>query len=214
MNIFNYDGGIMRAVNKFTDCIFLSILFLICCIPVFTIGTAAASLYYTAYKVLRGDRGYIFRDYMEAFRDNFKQTAPVWLLTFLFWSILAADWSIIQQFAQNESFLSILTAVLIIGMSVLLAWMSYLFPYMARFENTRKQSMKNAVLMAAAHLPMTILMLALMAAAVFLFYMAPPLILLLPAVYAWIQSFILERIFRRYMTEEDRAKEEELEQER
>lgn len=209
MNIFNYDGGIMRAINKFTDCIFLSILFLISCIPVFTIGTAATSLYYTAYKVLRCDRGYVFRDYVESFRDNFKQTAPVWLLVLVFGSVLGADWSIMMQFAQNENILSILTAVFMIGITVLTAWTCYLFPFMARFENTRKQSMKNAILMVVAHLPMTILMLVLLAAVLFLLYMAPPLILFLPAVYAWIQSFILERIFRRYMTEEERAKEEE-----
>lgn len=214
MNIFNYDGGIMRAINKFTDCMLLSILFLICCIPVFTIGTAASSLYHTAYKVLRSDRGYIFRDYVESFRDNFKQTVPVWLLTLALGAVLAADWNIMLQFARNENFLSILTAILIIGMSVVLAWTAYLFPYMARFENTRRQSMKNAILMVVAYLPMTIVMLALMVAAAFLFYMAPPLILFLPAVYAWIQSFILERIFRRYMTEEERAREEEREQER
>ena len=101
-------------------------------------------------------------------------------------------------------------SVFFVGMTVLLAWSSYLFPYMARFENTRKQSMKNAILLVVAHLPMTVLLLALILIAVFLFYMAPLLIVFLPAVHALTASFILERIFRKYMTEEERTREEEL----
>lgn len=100
-------------------------------------------------------------------------------------------------------------AAILVGMIVLFAWVSYLFPFMARFENTRRQSMKNAILLVAAHLPMTIVMLVLVAMIAVLIYMIPLLLGLLPAVYAWIQSYILERIFRKYMTEEDRAREEE-----
>ena len=80
MKIFSFEGGLMRSISKFTDCICLSIMFLLCCIPVITIGTALSSLYYAIYKVVRHDRGYIFQEYVSAFRDNFKQTVPVWLL--------------------------------------------------------------------------------------------------------------------------------------
>lgn len=210
MGIFNYDSGIMRVLNKFTDCMLLSVLFLVSCIPVFTIGTAATALYYTVYKVLRKDRGYIFRDYLASFRDNFKQTVPIWLLVLLIGMVLGADWNIMRQYTKDETIMSILTVVFFVGMTVLLAWSSYLFPYMARFENTRKQSMKNAILLVVAHLPMTVLLLALILIAVFLFYMAPLLIVFLPAVHALTASFILERIFRKYMTEEERTREEEL----
>jgi len=212
MGIFNYDSGVMRALNKFTDCMLLSVLFLVSCIPVFTIGTAATALYYTVYKVLRKDRGYIFRVYLASFRDNFRQTAPIWLLVLLIGSVLGTDWNIMRQYTKDETIMSILTVVFFVGMAVLLAWSSYLFPYMARFENTRKQSMKNAILLVVAHLPMTVLLLALILITFFLFYMAPLLIVFLPAVHALTASFILERIFRKYMTEEERAREEELDQ--
>ena len=209
MNIFNLEGGLMKALSKFTDCIYLSVLFLISCVPVFTIGTAATALYYTAHKVLRLDRGYIFREYITAFKDNFKQTVPVWLLTMLLGTILGIDWYVLGAYVQNEDVLGALMAAILVGMIVLFAWVSYLFPFMARFENTRRQSMKNAILLVAAHLPMTIVMLVQVAMIAVLIYMIPLLLGLLPAVYAWIQSYILERIFRKYMTEEDRAREEE-----
>ena len=67
MKIFSFEGGLMRSISKFTDCICLSIMFLLCCIPVITIGTALSSLYYAIYKVVRHDRGYIFQEYVSAF---------------------------------------------------------------------------------------------------------------------------------------------------
>lgn len=209
MNIFNLDGGLMKSLSKFTDCIYLSVLFLVSCIPVFTIGTAATALYYTAYKVLRLDRGYIFREYITAFKDNFKQTTPVWLLTVLFGTIMGIDWYVMFAYVQDEDVLGALIVVFLVGMIVLTAWAFYLFPFMARFENTRRQSMKNAILLVVAHLPMTIVMLALAAVIAVLIYMIPLFLGLLPAVFSWVQSYILERIFRKYMTEEDRAREEE-----
>ncbi len=209
MNLFNYEGGIMKSLSKFTDCITLSLLFLVSCIPIFTVGTAATAMYHTAYKVLRYDQGYVFRDYVSAFRDNFKQTVPVWLLTMLMGAVLGIDWYVMGFLEKKESAFEIFMIASAVGLCLLFAWTSYLFPYMARFENTRKQSMKNAVLMAIAHLPMTLLILALTAVTVVMFSMMPLFIGILPAVYAWIQSYILERVFRRYMTEEERQREDE-----
>ena len=56
MKLFNPDSGIMRSLSKFTDCICLSLLFFVSCIPIVTIGTASTALYYTVHKVLRHDR--------------------------------------------------------------------------------------------------------------------------------------------------------------
>lgn len=213
MDFFNLDGGIMKSLSKFTDCICLSLMFLVSCIPIFTIGTAMTAMYYTAHKVLRFDRGYVFRDYVSAFRDNFKQTVPVWLLTMVIGGILGFDLYVMNFYAQEGDIFGAFAVVFLVFLFVLSAWVSYLFPYMARFENTRKQSMKNAILLVVAHFPMTLLMMALAVVTLVMIYIMPLFIGILPAVYAWIQSYILERIFRRYMTEEDRLKEDERNQE-
>ncbi len=208
MRLFNYDGGVMRSISKFTDCITLSLLFLVSCLPVFTAGTAMTAMYHTAYKVLRHDRGYVFRDYMESFKENFKQTTPVWLLAFALAVLLGVDGYIMNYYAKAGNIPAALGIIFLAGMIAWLVWVSYLFPYMARFENTRKQSMKNAVLFPLIHFPMTVLLLALLAGTGFLLYMFPFLVIMLPAVCSWLQSFILEWVFRKYMTEEERELED------
>lgn len=213
MNIFNFDSGIMKALSKFTDCICLSLMFFVCCIPIFTIGTAATALYYTVHKVLRYDRGYVFRNYVSSFRNNFKQTVPVWLLALAIGAVLGVDLYVMNFYVQAGSSFGALSIVFIVGLFLLFAWTSYLFPYMARFENTRKQSMKNALLMMLAHLPMTLLMLVLAVAVGLMIYIMPLFAFILPAVYSLIQCYILEKIFRKYMSEEDRIAEDERNQE-
>ena len=204
MKIFSYDGGVMKSLSKFTDCISLSLLFLISCIPVVTIGTAATATYHTAYKVLRHDRGYLFREYVSSFRDNFKQTTSVWLFALALGALLGVDGFIVGYYAQKGSIPSALGIVFIVGMIVWFSWISYLFPYMARFENTKRQSMKNAILFATVHFPMTVFMLFLAAVVGLLMYFMPYLAAMLPAFYSWITCFILESVFRKYMTEEQR----------
>lgn len=208
MKLFNPDSGIMRSLSKFTDCICLSLLFFVSCIPIVTIGTASTALYYTVHKVLRHDRGYMFRDYVTSFRDNFKQTTPVWLAALAIGVVMGLDLQIANFYAASVAYFSALSAVSFLGLVIWFAWITYLFPYMARFENTRKQSMKNAILMVIAHLPMTALMLVIAAATGFVLYLAPFVIFIIPSVYVWLQSYVLERIFRKYMSEEDRKAED------
>lgn len=207
MGIFNVDGGIMKTLGKVTDVICLSLLFIVCSIPIFTIGTAATALYYTANKVIRNDRGYIFKEYMSAFKSNFEQTTPIWLLIMVISVVLGFDFYVMRQMGENGSKLGALTIVFLLMGVCLLAWALYLFAYMARFENTRKQSMKNAMLIALVNLPWTVLLLVLVLASVLVVYILPISLFFVPSAFTLTESFILEKIFWKYMSEEDREAE-------
>ena len=104
--------------------------------------------------------------------------------------------------------------VVFLGLIVLVVMLAvYLFAYMARFENSLGQSFKNAALIAVANLPWSLLLLVLLAASAFGLWMLPWLMILLPAVYILVANFILERIFRKYMSAEDLEAEQERNQE-
>ncbi|NLK78595.1 MAG: YesL family protein [Clostridiales bacterium] len=212
MGMFDVDGGIMKTLGKITDIICLSVFFVICSLPIFTMGTAATALYYTVNKVIRNERGYIFREYVSAFKSNFKQTTPIWLLVIVISLVLGFDGYVMRQMGQNGSKLGAFGVVFIIMGLFLLAWALYLFAYMARFENTRKQSMKNALLIALVNLPWTAVIIILALACMSLLYVLPISLIFVPGVFTLLESFILEKIFWKYMSEEDR--EAELERKR
>ena len=45
---FSYDSKLMTILNNLADLIFVNLLFIICCIPIVTIGAARAALHKVA----------------------------------------------------------------------------------------------------------------------------------------------------------------------
>ena len=57
-----------------------NLMFILFCIPVVTIGTSCSALYYTMMKTLRGeDELNPFATFWKSFRENWKQTVPIWM---------------------------------------------------------------------------------------------------------------------------------------
>lgn len=208
-DIFNMDNKFFQGLGKLVDCVCLSFLWLILCIPVVTAGAATTALYYTVNKVIRYNRGYLFREFMSAFKSNFKQSTLVWLILLLVYAIMGVDCYIMYRFAQAGAKYGVLYIVFIVFMCFATMWATYLFPYMARFENTLKHVLKNAAFIALANLGKTLLMFLLLVLAVVAVYLLPPLVFFMPVIYMLLINLIMEKIFKKYMKPEDIAAEEE-----
>ena len=78
--IFNYDNPVWRFIGKLGDLMILNILWVICSIPIFTMGASTTAVYYVTMKLVRGDDGYTLRNYFKSFKENFKQATVIWLL--------------------------------------------------------------------------------------------------------------------------------------
>ena len=84
--IFNYDNPVWRFIGKLGDLMILNILWVICSIPIFTMGASTTAVYYVTMKLVRGDDGYTLRNYFKSFKENFKQATVIWLLMLQVWS--------------------------------------------------------------------------------------------------------------------------------
>lgn len=62
------------------DLIILNLLFLLCCIPIVTIGPAITAMYYVTMKMVRNEEAYIARSFFKSFKENFKQGLGIWLI--------------------------------------------------------------------------------------------------------------------------------------
>ena len=211
--LFNMDNGFFRVLTKIVDCVWLSILFLVTSIPVFTIGVSMTSLYYAVQKSLKNDRGYVSSEYFHAFKTNFKQSTLIWLLVLIIGIVLSVDVRIMR--VMDEAGQALGKAWLLFGalLVLLVLWTIYLFPYIARFENGTKAIMKNAAYIAILNFPRTLLLIVCIVVAALLVYIIPITIFIVPALFTLVQNLIMEKIFRKYMSEEDRAAEDELNRE-
>ncbi len=208
----NWDNKFFNAVGKLVDCVWLSILWVICCIPVFTIGASSSALYYSVHKSIRGNRGYTTSNFFSAFKNNFKQatlSGLVWLFVVL---VLTGDIAITRQVLQKGSSMGMFFYFFLVLMAMVIGWGCYLFAYIARFENNVKATLKNAVLLELRHLPWSFLIIVLVLISALGIWIAPFAILFWPALLTLVFDYILERIFRKYMSKEDLERELENDQ--
>lgn len=154
---FDMDSPVMRFLSRLGDLMILNFLMLFCCIPVVTAGAAFTAMHYVLLKIVRGEEGYLIRGFFKSFRANFKQATLVWLLMLLVAAIYVGD-SLIFNYSGLEFPKALVIAVIAVGFLLLMIAV-YIFPLLARFENSIKNTFKNATLLAFANLPKTILML-------------------------------------------------------
>lgn len=87
---FNYDNVLIRMLNRLGDLIILSLTFVLFSLPIVTIGASITALYYTAMKSLALEDGYIFKFFVKSFKDNFKQSTILWLISVAVLTVLAS----------------------------------------------------------------------------------------------------------------------------
>ena len=79
-SIFSYENKVIQLLMKIADMAILNVLYLVCCIPVFTIGAAQAGLYSGIRQLLNSedDRSPV-PFFFKGFRMGFKQVTLVYL---------------------------------------------------------------------------------------------------------------------------------------
>ena len=88
------DNIIVRALSKICDMVCLNILWLICSIPIITIGASTAALYTVMLKMVKNEEGYIFRGFFKAFKSNFKQSTIMWIVILLLGIVCWIDYRV------------------------------------------------------------------------------------------------------------------------
>ena len=208
---FSYDGGLMQTLSKLFDCICLAILWIICCVPIFTVGASTTALYYAYNKAIRQKRSYAFKEFFHGSKISFKQSTVVWLIVLLLYVVTILDIMILRGVSGSVGFAKIVLAFILAMIVLVTMWVTYVFPYMARFENHTKAVLKNSAIIMIANLPWSILLLVLFVISAGLFLLIPMFGMFAPALYVAFANLILERIFRKYMSEEDLESEKEIE---
>ena len=146
-SMFSPDSKIMQVIGKITDLILLNIVFLLSCLPVFTIGAATAAMYTLCFRMLRQEEGNIIKPYFRAFKENFKPATGIFAVLVL---ILVPNYLYFDRFFHAGSpvmYLFIFIAVV----TVLTAGLA--FPWVSQFRNSVLQTLQNALLLSIGNFP-------------------------------------------------------------
>ena len=85
------ENPVIAFLNKMADLILLNLIFLLCCIPVVTIGPAITALYAVSLRSVRYGDGYVIQTFFRSFKQNFKQSFVVGMIGLLFVCLLVID---------------------------------------------------------------------------------------------------------------------------
>lgn len=138
---FSTDSKLYRFMSKLTDLVKLNILWLVFSIPVVTLGISTIAAYTVALKMAEGEEGYIGRDFLKAFKENWKQGIPMSFITILCLWAVYLDFQIYRA-AEENAFVFLIIGI--ITAYVFVFSFLYVYPLLARYENTIVNSLKNS----------------------------------------------------------------------
>ncbi len=206
---FNYDNPIWRFIGKFCDIMILNVLWLICSIPLVTMGAATTAVYYVTLKLVRDEEGPTIRSFFKSFKENLKQATALWLIMLAAGLLLGFDLYFFLAIQKEPSMLRTVMLALLGGFSLIYLFTSlFVFPVQARFYNPVKRTLFNAFFMSVRHSAQSLGMLAidigLVLAAVFIAPMLQGLLILFGfPLMAFLNSYVIVGVFDKYMPKED-----------
>lgn len=206
-NLFSIDSKFFKFMNGVADCFILSLLWVVFSLPVITIGASTSALYYCVIKVIRRQEGSVLGNFWQAFRSNLKQGIIAALLVAAgAFCVTLIGTAVYRSDPTQETLQSVYLAYLC-TLAVAAAWLHYLFSHIARFENSMAAAVKNTIIICLSNLPQSFLIAVTFAAVMAVFVLYLPISILglffAPAVYVLVVSFLVERIYEKYLPQEE-----------
>ena len=168
--LFKMDNPVMRFLGRMTDFMLINLLFLVFSIPIVTIGASMTAAHKVMQdKVYQDDRPIIKR-FWKAFIGNFKQATLSWLVIMVILGAMIYNAILIPAYFGSTSTATTFYLALALISLPILAVISYLFPMIARYDNTVRRHIYNALYMAIWKLPRTLLIVILFLLPVALIY--------------------------------------------
>ena len=193
---------VIDFINTLCNFFALNLVFVITCIPVFTIGASLSSLYYVMSRETKGEYGYLVRTYIREFKRNFKDGTLAFLPLFVVGSMIL--FNLLFWPVRGTVLSSGITGLLIALSIIWLVISHYTFPLVGRFVNTPVNSIKNAWGLALRNPKWTIALLLIdMCTACFCLFISLDTVLMIFlslgfVLIAYGQSFIFNKIFSLY----------------
>jgi len=208
--IFSYESKFSQIMLRLTHGCYLNLLWLVCSLPIVTLGASTAALYTVTFKIVNDRDGDLTAQFFRAFRDNFRQATTLWLILLLVAAVLGTDIYILNKLRM--AFTGPLAIACTIGLALVivacLAWaveFMYVFPLVAMVRNTNAAMLKNALLIGTHYLFCTICVFVIHAAmAIAIIAVFTPLAVMGEGVCALLSSYLLYPVLRACATDPSR----------
>ncbi len=160
MKFFSVDSPVYKFLSKFLDVVKLNFFWILFSIPVITVGASTVAAMSVGLKMVDDEEGYIGKNFLKAFKENWKQGTILWVITVVAVYAIYLDFQLFEAVDNNP------IIFLIIGMaSIALAVVAliYSYPLAARYENTLINTIQNSINISRKYLGKTLLLVIILA---------------------------------------------------
>ena len=202
MRFFSYDSKFGQLFIKLSYGCCLNILWLVCSLPIFTIGASTTALYYTSFKIAKTEGSYITAMFFRSFKQNFKQATVIWLIMLATGIVIFMDAVLLGRLRTTSTgtaavIWTLLLAVIFACIIMYVIVLVYIFPLLSIASNTTANMFKNAFLIGTHYLFVTILVVLIHYVMFFLVVnVFTPLIIFGEGLCAVISAHLLLKVFR------------------
>jgi uncharacterized membrane protein YesL len=196
-NTFDHitNSWLYKAGKAIGDVVIISLLFVVGCLPVVTIGVSISALYYTVYRKYAKKSDDISRDFFNAFKCNLKNGIIIHIIYSAYSAVVGFN-IYFSLFGFNGIKLpEWYTVISFIPVLPLVFTMPFLYPLVARFSNSVKGTIKNSFTMCMINFPRFLLIWLIAATALLICVAFPPALLLVPTGAMYLTEMITEKAF-------------------
>ena len=147
---FNLDAPWVQVLGKIGQMMIMSVLWVVCCLPVITVGASTAALFRMMFN-LKEYRSCTLKDFFKAFKENFRKATVLWLFLLACAAVLAVLFYLVVLVESNMLRLVVVVVFSVLFFAIFIMSL-YLFPLTAYFENTVSGTIRNAVAMGLGNL--------------------------------------------------------------
>ena len=153
MKFFSVDGALYKFLSRLWDMVKLNLLWLLFSLPIVTMGAATVAAYTVTLKMVDETEGYVGRQFIKGFKENWKQGIPMGLLAMVCAYAVYLDFQLFEAVEGNPIIFLIvgIIAAFVFGCAFI-----YAFPLSARYENTLFATLKNSAAIAMRYFVRTI----------------------------------------------------------
>ena len=151
--IFDSDNKFNRFMSRIFDIIILNLLWMLCCLPLITIGASTIALYTMTLRMVRAEEGSLVKGFFTAFKENLRQSVPVTLVFFFLYTLCLFNLVTLSSGVNANLLLFGVNLAILIILTALWVW---IIPLIARYDNTLLVHFNNAWRLAIGRFPYTL----------------------------------------------------------
>lgn len=204
MKFFSVESPLYKFMQSLWDILKLNFMWIIFCIPIVTIGGSTIAAFSVLLRMSEDQEGNVIKDFWKAFKENWKQGILIGLLPPICFEAVFLDFQLYNAVEKGG------LGILIVGCFsayIFIFCLIYVFPLLARYDNTVINSIKNSFRIGMKFFGRTFLLLVIIALEVLIIFWNPTTkfvgALIGPACIMYTISGVAMHIFRKI--EEDPA---------